>query len=194
MSNDDEDLGRLAEIARHVARPAILVVMGVSSSGKTTVAKFLAAALGCQFQEGDDLHPPANVEKMSHGLPLTDEDREPWLEKIASEIDRWRADGQSGVLTCSALKRTYRAKIIGDRRDVTLVYLRGSYELVKQRMGARRNHFMPISLLDSQFATLEPPGEEEHPLTVDIRGSAAANACDVARGLVERQAGERSSQ
>jgi carbohydrate kinase (thermoresistant glucokinase family) len=194
MRNADNDLNTLAETARQVAKPVILVVMGVSSSGKSTVAKFLSDALGCPFQEGDELHPKANVDKMRGGAPLTDEDRIPWLDRIASMIDGWRACGESGVLTCSALKRAYRAKIIGDRHDVTLVYLNGSYELIKQRMAARRNHYMPVSLLDSQFATLEPPGPEEHPITVDIAGNGAAIACEVARDLVDRQRREPKPQ
>lgn len=187
MPNDNDEGGRLEEAARLVNKPVILVVMGVSSSGKTTVAKFLADALGCPFREGDDLHPQASVDKMRSGLPLTDADRAPWLDRIASELDHWRAHGVSGVLTCSALKRAYRAKIIGDRRDVTLVYLSGSYELVKRRMAARRNHFMPVALLDSQFAALEPPGADEHPITVAVEGSGVAIAGEVARELVERQ-------
>jgi len=187
MPNDNDEGGRLEEAARLVNKPVILVVMGVSSSGKTTVAKFLADALGCPFREGDDLHPQANVDKMRRGLPLTDADRAPWLDRIASELDHWRAHGLSGVLTCSALKRAYRAKIIGDRRDVTLVYLSGSYERVKRRMAARRNHFMPVALLDSQFAALEPPGADEHPITVAVEGSGVAIAGEVARELVERQ-------
>ena len=104
-----------AAIAHTITKPVIAVVMGVSGSGKTTVSALLAAALGCQFQEGDDLHPAANVEKMHGGTPLTDADRLPWLRKIAEEIDSWRARGESGVLTCSALKRSYRDIIIGDR-------------------------------------------------------------------------------
>src|SRR5215470_12785924 len=110
---------------RPATAPVIAVVMGVSGSGKTTVAALVAHTFGCQFQEGDDLHPRANVEKMRRGVPLTDADRLPWLQRIAQEIDGWRARGESGVLTCSALKRAYRAIIIGDRRDVALVYLRG---------------------------------------------------------------------
>jgi gluconokinase len=147
--------------------PVIVVVMGVSGSGKTTVSALLAGKLGCQFQEGDDLHPKANVEKMHSGTPLTDADRMPWLHKIAEEIDGWRARGESGVLTCSALKRAYRNIIIGDRSDVTLVYLKGSHDLIKQRMAARHEHFMPVALLDSQFATLEEPGPDESPIVVD---------------------------
>src|SRR5579875_2944933 len=124
-------------LSNAIRKPVIAVVMGVSGSGKTTVAVLLAAALGCQFQEGDDLHPPANVEKMSSGKPLDDADRLPWLEKIAAEIDGWRARGESGVLTCSALKRSYRDIIIGDRADVTLIYLKGDYDLIHRRMATR---------------------------------------------------------
>jgi carbohydrate kinase (thermoresistant glucokinase family) len=167
-------------IAHAVTSPVIVVVMGVSGSGKSTVAALLAAALACQFQEGDDLHPPENVEKMRRGTPLTDADRMPWLRKIAEEIDGWRARGQCGVLTCSALKRSYRDIIIGDRRDVVLVYLRGSRELIHQRMVARHGHFMPVALLDSQFATLEEPTPDEHPISIGIDG----NPADIAHEIV----------
>jgi carbohydrate kinase (thermoresistant glucokinase family) len=169
-----------AALARTVSKPVIVVVMGVSGSGKSTVAALLAAALGCQFQEGDDLHPPENVEKMRGGTPLTDADRMPWLCKIAGEIDGWRARRECGVLTCSALKRSYRDIIIGDRRDVVLVYLKGSRELIHQRMVARHEHFMPVVLLDSQFATLEEPTTDEHPIIVDARGKPA----DIAHQIV----------
>jgi carbohydrate kinase (thermoresistant glucokinase family) len=155
-------------LAHAIGEPVIAVVMGVSGSGKTTVAALLAAALGCQFQEGDDLHPAENVEKMHGGTPLTDADRLPWLRKIAAEIDGWRARGESGVLTCSALKRTYRDIIVGDRAEVTLVYLKGSYDLIRRRMEARHEHFMPLTLLDSQFATLQEPTADEHPVTVEV--------------------------
>ena len=146
-----------AALAHTITKPVIAVVMGVSGSGKTTVSALLAAALGCQFQEGDDLHPAENVEKMHGGTPLTDADRMPWLHKIAEEIDGWRAQGKSGVLTCSALKRSYRDIIIGGRPDVTLVYLRGSCDLIHRRMATRHEHFMPVALLDNQFATLQEP-------------------------------------
>src|SRR5262249_14972553 len=139
-------------------RPIIMVVMGVSGSGKTTVARPLAERLHCAFQEGDALHPTENVEKMKRGVPLDDADRLPWLRKIAQKIDEWRSAGQSGVLTCSALKRSYRDIIIGDRPEVRLVYLKGSRDLIRQRLEQRRGHFMPPSLLDSQFSTLEEPG------------------------------------
>ena len=164
----------------------IVVVMGVSGSGKTTVAAMLAGALHCQFLEGDDLHPPSNVAKMHGGTPLTDADRWPWLRKIASEIDGWRSRGESGVVTCSALKRTYRDILIGDRPDVTLVYLRGSRELIQQRMAARHEHFMPVALLDSQFATLEEPGPDERPVVVDIGGRPAEIVAEIVRQLETR--------
>jgi carbohydrate kinase (thermoresistant glucokinase family) len=176
-----------AALAHTVIRPVVVVMMGVSGSGKSTVAALLAAALGCQFQEGDDLHPRANVEKMRSGTPLTDADRMPWLRKIAEEIDGWRAQGKCGVLTCSALKRSYRDIIIGDRHDVVLVYLKGSRELIHQRMAARHEHFMPVALLDSQFATLQEPTPDEHPIVVDIGGKPVEIAQEIVCRLVDRQ-------
>jgi gluconokinase len=170
-----------------VTRPVIVVVMGVSGSGKSTVAALLAAALGCQFQEGDDLHPPENVEKMRGGTPLTDADRIPWLHKIAEEIDGWRARSQCGVLTCSALKRSYRDIIIGDRGDVVLVYLKGSHDLIHRRMAARHEHYMPIALLDSQFATLEEPTPDEHPIILDVGGKPADIAHEIVSLIEDRQ-------
>jgi carbohydrate kinase (thermoresistant glucokinase family) len=149
----------------------IVVVMGVSGSGKTTVAALLAARLGWRYREGDDLHPDANVAKMRGGTPLTDADRLPWLKRIAEEIDGWRARGEQGVLTCSALKRSYRDIIIGDRPEVALAYLKGSHELIARRMAARHEHFMPTALLESQFATLEEPRPDERPIVVDVGGS-----------------------
>jgi carbohydrate kinase (thermoresistant glucokinase family) len=161
--------------------------MGVSGSGKSTVAALLVAALGCQFQEGDDLHPRKNVEKMHGGTPLTDADRLPWLRRIAEEIDRWRARGECGVLTCSALKRSYRDIIIGGRRDVVLVYLKGSRDLIHERLISRHEHFMPADLLDSQFATLEEPTPDEYPIVVDAGRKPAEIAHEIVRRLEERQ-------
>jgi carbohydrate kinase (thermoresistant glucokinase family) len=164
-------------------RPIILVVMGVSGSGKTTVAVLLAERLHSAFQEGDALHPPENVAKMKSGIPLDDADRLPWLHRIAQKIDEWRSAGQSGVLTCSALKRNYRDIVIGDRPGVRLVYLKGSRELIRRRVEERKGHFMPASLLDSQFTTLEEPGPDEHPITVDIGDAPDQIADEVVRRL-----------
>lgn len=174
-------------LASRLTKPAIVVVMGVSGSGKTTISALLAAALGWQFQEGDDLHPAANIEKMRSGIPLTDADRLPWLQKIAVEIDRWRERGLSGVVTCSALKRAYRDIIIGSRPEVELVYLKGSYELIQSRLAARHEHYMPAALLDSQFAALEEPAPDEHPIVIDVGGKPADIAAGIVRHLVERR-------
>jgi carbohydrate kinase (thermoresistant glucokinase family) len=142
--------------------------MGVSGSGKTTIGRHLAQRLGWKFAEGDGLHPPENVAKMRSGRPLTDTDRAPWLAAIAEVVDGWIGCGECGVITCSALKRQYRGQIIGDRREVRLVYLEGSRELIAERLARRQGHFMPASLIDSQFATLEPPGADENPIVVSI--------------------------
>jgi len=158
----------------------IIVVMGVSGSGKTTVAAMLAGALGARFLEGDDVHPRANVEKMKSGTPLTDADRRPWLQSIARV---WREQGEKGVVTCSALKQAYRAVIVGDRPEVALVYLRGSRDLIQLRMAARHEHFMPVGLLDSQFATLEEPGSDEHPVIVDVQGGPSDIVAEILRRL-----------
>ena len=144
----------------------IVVVMGVSGSGKTTVGRALAARLGVAFLEGDTLHPPANVAKMAGGTPLTDADRGPWLAAVAAWIDERRAAGAGGVVTCSALKQEYRRVIIGDRPDVRLLYLEGDETLIVARLAARTDHFMPASLLGSQLETLEPPTADERPIVV----------------------------
>jgi gluconokinase len=183
-----------ATLTHTITTPVIAVVMGVSGSGKTTIAVLLSAALGCQFQEGDHLHPAENVAKMHAGTPLTDADRLPWLRKIAEEIDGWRARGESGVLTCSALKRSYRDIIIGNRADVTLIYLKGSRGLIHRRMAARQDHFMPVALLDSQFATLQEPTPDEHPITVDVGGSPIEIITEIVHQLEERQASARGHE
>jgi len=146
----------------------ILVLMGVSGCGKTTIGAALAERLGWEFLEGDALHPPANVAKMAAGTPLQDEDRWPWLRAIAARIDDWRARGVSGVVACSALKRAYRDILIGPRGDVRLVYLQGTHDMIAQRLAARRGHFMPAGLLESQFRTLEEPHETERAIVVAI--------------------------
>jgi len=157
--------------------------MGVSGCGKTTVSALLAAMLGWRYREGDDLHPPENVEKMRGGTPLTDADRLPWLHKIAAEIAGWQARGEAGVLTCSALKRSYRDIIIGDRPEVALVYLRGSHDLIARRMAARHEHFMPTALLASQFATLQEPTPDERPIVIDVDGPPGEIADKIAQRL-----------
>jgi gluconokinase len=148
--------------------PAVIVVMGVSGSGKTTIANELARQLGWEFEDADWFHPAANVEKMHSGVPLTDEDRQPWLNAIARWIDDTRAAGRHGIVTCSALKRRYRAILIGDRPDVRLVHLKGDASLIARRIATRHEHFMPASLLASQFEALEEPDPDEHPIVISI--------------------------
>ena len=184
--SSDPRPARSPGVAHTSIGPVVVVVMGVSGSGKTTVSALLAAALGCQFQEGDDLPPAANLEKMKSGTSLTDADRLPWLHKIAEEIDAWRVRHESGVLTCSALKRSYRDIIIDGRPGVALVYLKGCYDLIHRRMAARHGHFMPVALLDSQFATLQEPTPDEHPITVDVGNRPAEIASEVLRQLQEQ--------
>lgn len=148
--------------------PRVVIVMGVSGCGKSTIAAMLAGRMRWEFEEGDALHPPANVAKMAAGQPLDDRDRAPWLDTVAAHIDAWRESGRSGVITCSALKRRYRDVLIGDRPDVRIAYLKGSKDLIANRLAARQGHFMPAALLDSQLAALEEPTEDEHPITVEI--------------------------
>ena len=138
--------------------------MGVSGSGKTTVGRGLADELGWKFYDGDDFHPRANVEKMAHGVPLNDDDRAPWLESLRDLIRSCLGRGESAVLACSALKRSYREYLLIDE-NVKLVYLKGDYELIEERLEGRSGHFMKPKMLDSQFAALEEP---ERGLTVDI--------------------------
>jgi gluconokinase len=171
--------------------PQVLVVMGVSGSGKTTVAAMLAGRLHWTFEEGDNLHPASNVEKMHNGIPLTDEDRKPWLRAIAEWIDHWRERHEHGVITCSALKREYRRTIIGDRSDVRLVYLKGDKDLIAKRLAARHGHFMPSSLLQSQFDTLEEPAPEERAIEVPI-GSSPRDLVDQIQSILVAEAAVRS--
>ncbi len=166
--------------------PTILVLMGVSGSGKSTVAQELQRVLGWPFQEGDDLHPPPNIEKMRSGQPLNDQDRLPWLQAIARWIDERLAAHQPGIITCSNLKRAYRNITIGTRRGVTLVYLKGDEPVIQRRMLNRMHRYMPPSLLGSQFDTLEEPGEDEHPITVLVHGSIAETVVELLSQLAPR--------
>jgi gluconokinase len=168
--------------------PCALVVMGVSGSGKTTVADKLAERLNWTFEDADKFHPPSNVAKMSAGQPLTDEDRWPWLRAIAAEIESVCKNGQHTVIACSALKRAYRDILVDGRSDVRFVFLKGTQQLIGSRLGLRKGHFMPPGLLASQFKTLEPPGLDENPVTVSIDGSVEAIVEDVLRQLKLRPA------
>jgi gluconokinase len=151
-----------------VRRPVVLVVMGVAGCGKSTVAGLLAGRLGWPFAEGDALHPAENVAKMAAGHPLTDEDREPWLARVADWVDARLDAGGSGVITCSALKSAYR-QVIGRRRSgVEFVYLAGDRATIAARLAVRQGHFMPPQLLESQFADLEEPGPDEPAIRVDV--------------------------
>ena len=163
--------------------PCALVVMGVSGSGKSTIAERLAARLGWRYEDGDKYHPPANVAKMSAGHPLTDEDRWPWLQAIADEIDRTCTQGERAVVACSALKHAYRDTLVHGRNDVRIVFLNGTHDLIAARLAARKGHFMPPGLLTSQFKTLEPPQPTERPITVSIDAPVEAIVDDIIRQL-----------
>lgn len=163
--------------------PCALVVMGVSGSGKSTIADRLAARLGWRFEDGDSFHPASNVAKMRAGQPLTDDDRLPWLQAIADEIDRLAKGGERAVVACSALKRAYRDILSHGRKDIRFIFLNGTQELIASRLAARKGHFMPPGLLASQFKTLEPPGPLEHPITVAIDAPVEAIVNDIIHQL-----------
>ncbi|HWT10135.1 MAG TPA: gluconokinase [Roseomonas sp.] len=148
--------------------PVAIVVMGVSGCGKSTIGRMLAERLGWVFDDGDAFHPPANVAKMSAGTPLADDDRWPWLRAIAARIAQARATGQGVVVGCSALKRAYRDVLRDGQADVRFLHLTGSPELIMARQAARVGHFMPASLIASQFATLEPPDTEADVIDLDV--------------------------
>jgi gluconokinase len=157
--------------------------MGVSGSGKSTIAERLAARLRWPYEDGDKFHPAANVAKMSAGHPLTDEDRRPWLQAIADEIDRICAAGKRVVIACSALKRAYRDILVHGRGEVRIVFLDGTEDLIAQRLAARKGHFMPPDLLASQFRTLEPPVASEQPIIVSIDAPVDTIVDDIIRQL-----------
>jgi gluconokinase len=169
-----------------MAGAPIVMVMGVSGSGKTTIGALLAGRLGWPYAEADDFHPPSNVAKMAAGHPLTDEDRWPWLDAIGDWIDERRAAGESAVVTCSALKRSYRDFLRRDRPEVYLVYLDGSQALIAERMLARQGHFFTAEMLESQFAALEPPAPDEDTLTVPVTASPEEIVEEILVGLARR--------
>lgn len=160
----------------------LYVVMGVAGSGKSTVGAALARALGVDFVEGDAYHPPENVERMSRGVPLTDEDRAGWLRALAARIGEARAAGSGLVVTCSALKRSYRDVLRAAAPELRFVFLRGPRPLVAERLAGRRGHFMPPSLLDSQLATLQEPTPDEGAWVCDV----AAPPQEIVADLVAR--------
>ncbi|KAJ8380896.1 hypothetical protein SKAU_G00016740 [Synaphobranchus kaupii] len=181
----------------------ILVIMGVSGSGKTTVGSFLSEKLGWTLYEGDDYHPKENIEKMGKGIPLTDQDRTPWLLLLHDIIQREMAAGTNAILICSALKKLYRQLLLFGRcalhsshgvaeggarvkdglEGVLFAFLQGSFQLIQERVQARRGHFMSPSLLQSQFDALEPPSSAENALTVDIQKSMSEITAEIERTL-----------
>jgi carbohydrate kinase (thermoresistant glucokinase family) len=167
---------------------AVIVLMGVSGCGKSTVALELRRLLGWQFKEGDDLHPPANVEKMRAGHPLSDADRWPWLHRVAQWIDDRLAAGEAGIITCSNLKRAYRRITIGDRKGVILVYLQAEESVIAARVAQRRHRYMPAALLHSQFEALEEPAAEEHAVVVSVTSSLTDTVIDLLRKVAAAQA------
>ena len=152
------------------APKGLYVIMGVSGAGKSVIGKPFAKALGVDFIEGDDYHPPENVQRMSSGIPLTDEHRTGWLQALAERIRAAKDAGTGVVVTCSSLKRAYRDVLRGGARPAPLqfIYLRGSREVIAERIGSRRGHFMPPALLDSQFDALEEPTPDEEPWVCDV--------------------------
>ncbi|RII18809.1 Thermoresistant gluconokinase [Streptomyces sp. YIM 130001] len=169
---------------RSVETGRVVVVMGVSGTGKTTVGELLAAELGVPYAEADAFHSPANVAKMASGTPLVDEDRWPWLDAIGA----WAAGraGQGGVVSCSALKRVYRDRLRAAAPGIVFVHLHGSRELISARQSARTDHFMPSSLIDSQFATLEPLEADEAGVRVDVASGPETVAREAAAALRHR--------
>jgi gluconokinase len=152
-----------------MSTPRVVVLMGVAGTGKTTIGLLLAEALGVPYAEGDDFHPPANIAKMSAGTPLQDADRWPWLDAIG-QWAHGRA-GRGGVVSSSALKRVYRDRLRAEAPGAVFVHLTGDRELIERRMAERQGHFMPTALLDSQFATLQPLGDDEFGVSVDVSGT-----------------------
>jgi len=160
-----------------------IIVMGVAGSGKSTIGKNLADFLAIDFLEGDDFHPTENVSLMSAGIPLNDEDRAPWLATLNQTISERITQGKGFVLACSALKKTYRQQLINNLDNLNFVYLKGSRAEIQSRMAARENHFMALSLIDSQFDTLEEPDQTENLITVSINNSVHQLVDQIAQAL-----------
>ena len=146
----------------------IIIVIGVSGSGKTTVSEQLAKTLNYEFQDADDFHPFQNIEKMRQNIPLTDQDRQPWLQTLQDAIQQWLKQNKNVILACSALKQDYRKQLLVNPQQMQLVYLKGSYELIEKRLKQRSNHYMKVELLESQFKDLEEPSAA---IEVDISQS-----------------------
>jgi gluconokinase len=167
--------------SKSLMNPSVLILMGVSGCGKSTIAGILASRLGWRFEEGDALHPQVNIEKLAAGHPLTDADRWPWLAKVADWVDERLDAGENGLVTCSALKRSYRDLINRRGSGLMFVFLAGSKETLAARLATRHGHFMRASLLDSQFADLEEPAPDEPAIRVDIGPPAA----EIAERIIE---------
>lgn len=170
-------------MATSIDKPVVLVLMGVSGCGKTTVAAILSGRLDWPFEEGDALHPQSNIDKMHAGHPLTDEDRAPWLAKVAHWVEDCLDAGENGLITCSALKRSYRDIINRRGHGVEFIYLAGSKETIATRLAARHGHFMPPTLLDSQFEALQEPTADEPAIRVDIGPAPSAIANTIIQTL-----------
>lgn len=162
-----------------IGKNKVIIIIGVSGSGKTTIGRLLSEELAWKYYEGDDFHPPANIEKLKNGVPLDDADRKPWLESLRDLIRNCLERGDSAVVACSALKQRYRDFLLVDER-VILIYLKGDYELIRQRLSKRRGHFLNPNLLDSQFATLEKP---KTAMQVDVSLSPAEIVKSIRSGL-----------
>jgi gluconokinase len=158
----------------------IVLVMGVAGAGKTTVGRALAEELGWRFLDADDYHPPENIAKMAAGVPLDDADRRPWLAKMNQALLELQGEGSSAVLACSALKESYRQQLARGVKDLEVVYLRGAFELIEERMNGRRHRFMPAALLRSQFAALEPP---EQAIEVDVSAPVESSVSKIKKQL-----------